>query len=66
MAYIVKTLPRGRLEEIYGVTNPMTESESAELKAANEWAWKTPSVDVVKDEDATAAAAAPTTTGESK
>lgn len=51
IAQIVKSLPPGKLQEIYGITTPMSPEEEKELKAANEWAWKIQEPDVVDDEE---------------
>ena len=58
VAHIVKNLPKGKLQEIYGVTEPMSAEEEKELKAANEWAWKQGDTDVLADEEPAAATAA--------
>jgi hypothetical protein len=55
VAHVVKNLPKGKLQEIYGITQSMSPEEEAELKAANEWAWKHQETDVVDEEEGVAA-----------
>jgi Skp1 family, dimerisation domain len=58
VAHVVKNLQKGKLQEIYGVTQAMSPEEEAELKAANEWAWKHQESDVVDEEEGVTASAA--------